>query len=859
MKKGVSSVIISVLLISIGLVLVLIVYNLTTSTLKQKSSEMENRTSEFIEGISSMQETLPPPPSEPNDTTGNNWCNGSDINRDHHANHEDYVTLKAVMQAGTGQNCSELNVWCSLVDINRDGEVNSEDLAVWIQWSAMGVYCDETASVLEIPGWYSAVEHGAYSPGEKVLEISEDGKFVEPRKGGVRKIIINFSEEINPATFTRNSVLIAGNNASNYSISFSGINITVSVSADGKTGTIYFEPALQNGKYIMKLEDVNNATGALLTKNVTRRFAVLTADANSDLRVNVLDLSYMWGNQILRLNQNSSASHIRSDANIDGRVNILDLSFAWGRNKDDLRYVGWPDFGNENSQELFDETIEVYVSETPSNILALYKPYGPHQANLTLVGVSQTNPSFNITARVSFDSSKDKQWAISGVSCSNIPVGFTCPAVLKDSSDTYYYENVSTEYVAVKSGGNDKYKMVWFITGDATENIGPVLLPRFETRPWIGYKRGMVIKGRDNMSFNPNDAPYGENNVNLYAFFNPFVSAIENMSNKRVVMNYTIKEAYHEWIGDDVNMKQHTSAFLDNLSINKDNYKNYYEWVVPTLYDSAFESESKIPQGMESTVECPQCGPGTWEPKINWQWTIKAVLLHEFGHGVGRFGHPRMNYYCVNSTADNVQVKDIFFDCEGNADSFYDTADSMYGDGLYWWNPLYRARLGWLNSSQVKLVTESGIYEVYSDNEDLTSDPSKPLILQLIATTCDSKLKNGMFIPDCSKIYDDFVHIIVPNKEIVMKIPYTGANLSRFSNGILLGAARADMRRGLSRATTSFISYGYNNTNTPSARYEGTIPVEAEVHLNWTGTNVKIKLLEKSGNHARVQITYGPA
>ena len=416
-KKGVSSVIVSVLLISIGLVLFLIVYNLTISTIRQKSLNAENQTNSLIETLSNwknnpVQETTPAPEPPPQPTPytviyTTNTCDSSQIimklsqkNNSHGAEWGDseynynvcYNNIFGKDYTGTNaRECSPNNandvVWLNQnsnshasilqsADFNTpvcfgnlscsikasqsecdfsDGKIvaslfSSENSHISAGDDAnfpVKICCRDATFIppfapAEIPGWYSAVEHGAYSPGEQLLEISEDGNFVEPRKGGIRKIIINFSEQINPATFTQNSVLIAGNNANNSPVDFSGVNISTSVSADGKTGIINFEPALQNGKYIIQLKDVNNASGALLTKNVTRRFAVLPADATSDLRVNVLDLSFMWGNQILRLSQNSSASHIRSDANIDGRVNVLDMSYAWGRKGGDLRSVDEP-------------------------------------------------------------------------------------------------------------------------------------------------------------------------------------------------------------------------------------------------------------------------------------------------------------------------------------------------------------------------------------------------------------------------------------------------------------------------------------------------------------------------------------
>jgi len=148
MKKGVSTVIVSVLLIMIGVVLFFIVYNFTTSILKQKTSEMGNRTSEFLEGISSMSETAPSSPSELGTATnGDNWCNGADITRDNNVDSGDY---SRIADSWGRSDCGEGNEWCNGADINHDNYVNSGDyLRIADSW--VRTDCDETAGVSEVP------------------------------------------------------------------------------------------------------------------------------------------------------------------------------------------------------------------------------------------------------------------------------------------------------------------------------------------------------------------------------------------------------------------------------------------------------------------------------------------------------------------------------------------------------------------------------------------------------------------------------------------------------------------------------------------------------------------------------------
>lgn len=495
------------------------------------------------------------------------------------------------------------------------------------------------------------------------------------------------------------------------------------------------------------------------------------------------------------------------------------------------------------SAATIDDSVEMFMTETPSYLLTAYEGFGPVSANLSLVGTSQTDPSFTITAVATLNPSQD--WSVGQIVTSAIPAGYTAPQFIVDVNPAF--NGFRSWSLGVKTGGTEAYRMTWKITGQAADNVRPVLLPRFASMPWIGEKKGYVLKGRNTEAFDPGQYPYGPGNVNLTTMLDKMSDAIRRMSNNKVAMTYEIKEARVDSF--DCNSIRMTDALLESLGINETNYQNHYQWIVTTLYPSLLAAcpLNQTPNGLSNAPQHPHVGPGAWEPDISYPngsfWS--SILQHEFGHGI-TLSHPQTLYNCAATSPDHVVPEGLFYDCGDQTR----TLDSNMGPAAgTWWNPIERARLGWLEGSQVTLVTESGTYDLYSDRDDFTSDPAEPLILQVLVSV------NGVA---------HYVYLTLPNAQNVYDIREQLGNSQpireEYLHGVQMSAGRLDtgFSTGLGKASHSFFTYSYNGNN--GSLFErlarNTIQPGDQVHLKWPGTDVLIKNISREGRHARVQVVY---
>ncbi len=192
-----------------------------------------------------------------------------------------------------------------------------------------------------VNAWHSAAEHQE-GVGEVLLEIADDGTFSEPRLPGVAELRIEFSEAIDPASFTAASVRMAGNDADGISVELTGIVVTASAPGDHTVGVIQFTPALPDAaRYLVQVEGITDVTGNPLAGDNDRVFTALVGDATGDLRVNAIDLSYIWPRRTTQID-GVSVNQTRSDVTCDGRINAIDLSAAWPRRGANMRDVPDP-------------------------------------------------------------------------------------------------------------------------------------------------------------------------------------------------------------------------------------------------------------------------------------------------------------------------------------------------------------------------------------------------------------------------------------------------------------------------------------------------------------------------------------
>ncbi|TSC92395.1 MAG: hypothetical protein CEN91_466 [Candidatus Berkelbacteria bacterium Licking1014_85] len=76
-------------------------------------------------------------------------------------------------------------------------------------------------------------------------------------------------------------------------------------------------------------------------------------------------------------------------------------------------------------EKTFSDIVEVYMSQTPSNLIGVSEDDNPQSAHLNLTGVSQTAPSFTITTDATFSNA---QWVVSNIQTSGtVPSGYDWP------------------------------------------------------------------------------------------------------------------------------------------------------------------------------------------------------------------------------------------------------------------------------------------------------------------------------------------------------------------------------------------------------------------------------------------------
>jgi hypothetical protein len=190
-----------------------------------------------------------------------------------------------------------------------------------------------------ILSWSSASTHG--DMGEILLAIPDDGTFSEPRNGGLRRLVVQFSEAIDPDSFTAASVQVAGLDLSGNDVNLSGITISASTGKGDTEGVIDFSTSLPNmAKYVVRIQGPTDGAGIALAGDDDRVITALIGDANADRRVDTTDLSLIFANRVNPISP-GTLNHVRSDVFTDGRVNSTDLSAAWG-SQADARYIPDP-------------------------------------------------------------------------------------------------------------------------------------------------------------------------------------------------------------------------------------------------------------------------------------------------------------------------------------------------------------------------------------------------------------------------------------------------------------------------------------------------------------------------------------
>ena len=192
-----------------------------------------------------------------------------------------------------------------------------------------------------ITAWSSAAEHSR-GIGEALLEIGDGGTFSEPRSGGIRKLVVQFSERMDPVSFTPACVQIAGRDANGAPIDLGSVTIETSMPYGDTVGEITLTPALPDfARYIVQISSATDVAGNPLSGDDERIITALCGDVSGDLRVNATDLSIARVART-RLVDPGSAVEVRADVSADGRVNASDLSRIRARRPNDARSIADP-------------------------------------------------------------------------------------------------------------------------------------------------------------------------------------------------------------------------------------------------------------------------------------------------------------------------------------------------------------------------------------------------------------------------------------------------------------------------------------------------------------------------------------
>ncbi len=519
-----------------------------------------------------------------------------------------------------------------------------------------------------------------------------------------------------------------------------------------------------------------------------------------------------------------------------------------------------------------EDTITVYVSSMPSNIICANQMDGPHKAELTLTGTSKTDPRFTVEAKVSYESQNrfhsdtiknlNGEWIIDDIEYS--PNNFDSPILIATEID---YPGLS-ECLAVQTQG-EEYMMDWHISGMATPSVKPVLLPRLMSKPFAGNKKILVIKGRHTPEYDPDAYPYLNNAEYYQNLFDYFSLAMKRMSDNQLNLNYEFKEAFYEipfenpsevdCLGDNQCKTELTRNLLTDLGITEDNYMDDdYDMIFITFYYSMIQQFKRNAYMSGSVVYregCPQCEWVSFNPDVSQNL---PNFIHELGHTF--FSHPVMRHSIPDGSPD--KVTDIHLGLDGTK-GFYDPEKPTWyahpyamGQGGLRFNLLHQAALGWLKGSQVTTITESGVYDVYSDNPDMTSDPAKPLILQILVHYQGKPV---------------YVYITLPNIEFTEPFKGTSPMPWEYTEYSSIESNLADhLRKGIQLWSVPLRSdyhthghtahlYSYNNDQEYYLDFwDSAILPGKEVHLQWEGTDLILRNIERNGNHAKVEVIYDP-
>lgn len=207
-----------------------------------------------------------------------------------------------------------------------------------------------------VTAWRASTGHGDDLP-FVALSAAQTPEYCEARAGGVRDLLVEFSEPIASATFTPENVVIAavGLSGAPIDLAAAGVSWTTSISDGGTSGRISFTGRLPDAaRYCVTLVGVQDLQGNPLIENRRLVFTVLEGDATGDRRVNNTDVGAVLSLRGTEAIDPGNPNHVRADVNRDGRIDQADVDRVLSLRRLDARFIpdpclrGMPGIGGDD-------------------------------------------------------------------------------------------------------------------------------------------------------------------------------------------------------------------------------------------------------------------------------------------------------------------------------------------------------------------------------------------------------------------------------------------------------------------------------------------------------------------------------
>ncbi|MBN8597234.1 MAG: hypothetical protein J0L78_06130 [Planctomycetes bacterium] len=176
---------------------------------------------------------------------------------------------------------------------------------------------------------------------EALIPVAANGQSVEPRAGGVRKLVVRFAEPVTTASFVKaNSSLSARGSPGNDLIDVSPYQSTFGLEDGGLTGVIEFDPPLPDRtRYCLDLANLQLRRGGAAIENGRYAFVAFAGDVTGDQRVNNTDVGAVLSRRGVVVSESSALGDIRCDVNADGVINEQDLAITLAARGADMRVI----------------------------------------------------------------------------------------------------------------------------------------------------------------------------------------------------------------------------------------------------------------------------------------------------------------------------------------------------------------------------------------------------------------------------------------------------------------------------------------------------------------------------------------